>query len=95
MRAVPAGTLDPDIISSGPYTPEHRIADIAERGLVSRADLDPERLAGVLELEEEARNIYFLTFDNFYVITRYNRSPLYAMAVLQLGQEIKQAMDGS
>lgn len=95
LRAVPAGTLDTNIISSGPYTPEHRIADIAEHGLVSRADLDPERLAGVLELEEEARNIHFLTFDNFYVITRYNRSPLYAMAVLQLSQEIKQAMDGS
>jgi len=42
----------------------------------------------LLELETENGNIYWIGLNNFYVITRYNHSVLYAMAVYQLASEI-------
>ncbi|HEY6984724.1 MAG TPA: lytic murein transglycosylase B [Rhodanobacteraceae bacterium] len=56
------------------YAPlSHVEADLASTLLVLEGDRGPE---------------YWLTFTNFYVITRYNKSPLYSMAVWQLAQQI-------
>lgn len=44
----------------------------------------------VIRLEGEVAPQFYLGLPNFYVITRYNRSVLYAMAVHDLSQAIKQ-----
>ena len=49
---------------------------------------------GVLMLEEESGPSYWLVFENWYVLTRYNRSRLYASAVWQLAREIRLAFAG-
>ena len=58
-------------------------------GVQVAAGLGDELPAALLELEGENGAEYWVGFNNFYVITRYNRSPLYAMAVHQLSQEIE------
>ncbi|MEN8213486.1 MAG: lytic murein transglycosylase B [Pseudomonadota bacterium] len=44
--------------------------------------------AAILEYQQKNNREYWLGMHNFYVITRYNHSNLYAMAVYQLAQEI-------
>ena len=45
----------------------------------------------LLELEGDNGKEYWLTTENFYVITRYNHSNLYAMAAFQLGELLREA----
>ena len=49
---------------------------------------DAERPATLLTLEGDNGPERWITFKNFYVISRYNRSALYSMAVWQLASEI-------
>jgi len=62
-------------------------------GLAGPAPQDPEAAAGLFTLEHEDGPRYWAGFDNFYVITRYNRSLMYALAVHQLGQAIRERME--
>ena len=75
--------------------PDLTVGEWQKKGFTSSSELSPTLPAAVLKLEEEDRKSYWLTFKNFYVITRYNRSPRYAMAVYELSQEIKAGMGTS
>lgn len=92
-RALASSSAAFDEISTRSYKPSLTVAEWQEKGFQSSNELPPELPAAVLKLAEENRNTYWLTFKNFYVITRYNRSPRYAMAVYELSQEIKKGMD--
>ena len=66
--------------------------EVSEGGFASALPVDGDALVSIVRLQEEDASSYWLGFNNFYVITRYNRSPLYAMAVHQLSQEILAAL---
>jgi membrane-bound lytic murein transglycosylase B len=89
-KALPAA--DPALATGKDFKPRLSAGEIAQKGYHSDAAVDPARPAAVLRLDERDGDSYWLTFDNFYVITHYNRSPLYAMAVLQLSEEILRGM---
>ena len=56
----------------------------------------PGESAGELLTYEGADGIeHWVGFHNFFVITRYNRNVMYALAVHQLGQEIALEVNGS
>ncbi|MEM7054634.1 MAG: lytic murein transglycosylase B [Pseudomonadota bacterium] len=72
-----------------PIKPAHTLADLVALGIEFDAgELPMETAATVIELEQEDGPEYWVGLNNFYVITRYNRSPLYAMAVTQLSDAI-------
>lgn len=70
------------------YKPHSTVTELRERGVTAKRKVDPDALGALIELKKRAGREYWLGLNNFYVITRYNHSPLYAMAVHQLGQEI-------
>ena len=63
---------------------------MAQLGVVD--NLDPQAQVLLLRLMGGDEPEYWLGFDDFYVITRYGHSRLYAMAVYQLGQEIMKSI---
>jgi len=91
--AVPArlpGTPDPSLLEAG-IRPSLRVGDLFERGIVATAA--PESTVTLVDLVSPGQATeYWLGFENFYVITRYNRSSFYAMSVFQLAEEIRRAM---
>ncbi len=73
--------------------PKATVDDWAERGLTPIFRLPADLPANALALEGVYGDEFWLAFHNFYVITRYNRSHMYALAVEQLSKEIKTAME--
>lgn len=54
--------------------------------------IDPDKKVKILEFKQHDSVEVWVGLDNFYCLTRYNHSPLYAMAVYQLSQIIVKKM---
>ncbi|AZG74453.1 lytic murein transglycosylase B [Shewanella livingstonensis] len=68
----------------------YKVSDILSPtlSLANNQDLDASQKALLVKLDQAENTEYWLGLKNFYVITRYNRSPLYAMAVYQFSQQL-------
>lgn len=68
--------------------PAHTLAQLRTLGIDTR-DLPSKSAARLIRLQGGEGPEYWLTLHNFFVITRYNQSDLYAMAVLHLGEALQ------
>ncbi|MFI4919647.1 MAG: lytic murein transglycosylase B [Legionellales bacterium] len=77
-------------IVMNPKTVNYHYKQLAAAGIkpVTAAYNHPDH-AALLELITNEGNEYWLAYPNFFVITRYNSSPQYALVVYLLSQQLK------
>ena len=71
------------------------VDSLAAHGVRVDLDVPPETAAVLIFAEQPDGPSYRVGFHNFYVITRYNASPRYAMAVHDLAQAILQRVQAA
>ncbi len=78
-------------LSLNPKTANYTYSQLINAGVspVTTAFHHPARGA-LMEMATNEGNEYWLAYPNFFVITRYNSSPLYALVVYLFSQQLKQ-----
>ena len=64
------------------------VASLSKKGVVFATNLPDDSASQLLSYEGDEGPELWVGFHNFFVITRYNRSVMYALAAYQLGQEV-------
>jgi membrane-bound lytic murein transglycosylase B len=88
---VAQATLGPNWTGTPPKNtlkPSATVSSLSEQGVMFSTSLPDDGKSQLLTLEGSEGDEHWVGFHNFFVITRYNHSVMYALAVHQLGQEI-------
>ncbi len=80
-----------DALANDALALNHSVAKLRSLGLTMPGYADEEP-AMLIKLEGASGPEYWVGLQNFYVITRYNRSSMYALAVYQLSEALAAAM---
>ena len=72
-----------------------RPEELRQAGVVAATGLPADRLYGLIDLQNGAEPTeYWVANDNFFAITKYNRSYFYAMSVIELGRAVRLSRGG-
>lgn len=84
VRSDGAAAFKPETLEA-----RYTLLELADKGYRLREAVGHAAPATLLTLDGAQGEEYWITFKNFYVISRYNRSPLYSLAVWQLAQALR------
>lgn len=90
-------TVPSDVATIEPY-PKSGIKTVAEwrqLGVQIPAALSGHYNTSLLAFEEADGRHYYLGFNNFSVITKYNRSPMYARAVMEFAEQLRSTFENT
>lgn len=89
--AVPATLKHPDadLTALAALKPKFTLHQLAQQGIYPAQKIPAQQTVDLISLPLKNGTEYWLGSYDFYVLSRYNPSSLYAMAVYQLSQEIK------
>lgn len=83
------GKILPDNLIQTDSKPTQTLGELRAAGVLAANGVADDTPASLFALDEEDGLSHWVGLKNFYVITRYNHSNLYAMAVYQLSQRIR------
>jgi len=78
-----------EALIDGNLKPRHTPQQLMDNGVLLPRGLPANLQGSLIRLEGSNGPEYWVGWHNFYVISRYNHSALYSMAVYQLSQDIK------
>ena len=78
-----------DVVEQG-IKPHASLASIRAKGVSFATYAAEEEQGALLQFQTRNGHEYWVGLTNFYVITRYNHSRLYALAVFQLAERIRE-----
>ena len=87
--AAESGTAELGPLLAAGIRPHIKVSELKARGLSVPETIADTADAMVFSVEAETGSQLMVGLNNFYVITRYNRSVNYAMAVYELAREIR------
>lgn len=89
IAPVEIGGSDADAVLAAGIEPRLTVAELRRLGVVPLVPVEETLAAALIMAETESGPRHWLAFHNFYVITRYNRSVNYALAVHELARELR------
>jgi membrane-bound lytic murein transglycosylase B len=79
-------------ILTGSLRPKLTLAQLSKYRVYPKIKMNSAHKAVLLELQGKRGKEYWLAFDNFYVLSKYNNSAQYVLAVALLGRDIQNKM---